>query len=159
MPDFSLPDSSVPELQMADLTMPDFDMPDASLPDPPLPNLLQPVIPPALDVLASSAHPDLDAAYSVHPASGYPLAMPETPELSSMPDIGYDPTQDMPGTLDSSASSLVVNSPDNQELPTDLAYDALNSTTDLTTRERHLGMLLLGLEGKMPGAMAEGTGQ
>ena len=87
MPDFLLPDVSVPELQMADLTMPDFDMPDASLPDPPLPNLLQPVIPPALDVLASSATSGLDAAYSAHPASGFPLAMPETPEMSGMPDM------------------------------------------------------------------------
>ncbi len=153
MPDFSLPDVSVPELQTADLMMPDFDMPDASLPDPLLPNLLQPVIPPALDVLASSANPDLDAA---HPASGFPLALPETPEMSAMSDIGYDPTQDMPGTLDSSASTLVVNSPDNRQLPAGLAYDALNSTADLTTRERHLGKLLLGLEGKMP---VEGKGQ
>ena len=56
----------------------------------------------------------------------------------------------MPGTLDSSASSLVLNSPDNRQLPAGLTYDALNSTADLTTRERHLGMLLLGLEGKMP---------
>jgi hypothetical protein len=159
MPDFSLPDVSVPELQMADLMMPDFDMPDASLPDPPLPSLLQPVIPPALDVLASSANPDLDAAYSVHPASGFPLAMPETPEMSGMPDIGYDPTQDMPGTLASSASSLVLNSPDNQQLPAGLAYDMLNSTPDLTTRERHLGMLLLGLEGKTPVEAGEGTRQ
>ncbi|MHB8598362.1 MAG: hypothetical protein ACYDER_16285 [Ktedonobacteraceae bacterium] len=159
MPDFSLPDVSVPELQMADLMMPDFDMPDASLPDPPLPSLLQPVIPPALDVLASSANPDLDAT---HPASGFPLAMPETPEMSGMPgipDVAYDPTQDMPGTLDSSASSLVVHSPDNQQLPDSLAYDMLNSTADLTTRERHLGMLLLGLEGKTPVEAGEGTGQ
>jgi hypothetical protein len=162
MPDFSLPDVSVPELQMADLMMPDFDMPDASLPDPPLPNLLQLVIPPALDVLASSANSNLDAAYSAHPVSGFPLAMPETPEISGLPgmsDIGYDPTQDMPGTLASSASSLVVNSPDNQQLPAGLAYDMLNSTPDLTTRERHLGMLLLGLEGKMPVEAGEGTGQ
>lgn len=165
MPDFSLPDASVPELQTADLLMPDFDMPDASLPDPPLPNLLQPVIPPALDVLASSADPELDAT---HPASGIPLAMPETlelssmldmPDMSEMPDVAYDPTQDMPGTLDSSASSLVVNSPDNRQLPAGLAYDALNSTADLTTRERHLGMLLLGLEGKTPVEAGEGTGQ
>ncbi len=159
MPDFSLPDVSVPELQMADLMMPDFDMPDASLPDPPLPTLLQPVFPPALDVLASSANPQLDAA---HPASGFPLTMPETPELSGLPamsDAVYDPAQNMPGTLASSASSLVVNSPDNQQLPAGLAYDALNSTPDLTTRERHLGMLLLGLEGKTPVEAGEGTGQ
>jgi hypothetical protein len=159
MPDFSLPDVSVPELQTADLMMPDFDMPDASLPDPPLPSLLQPVIPPALDVLASSANSNLNAAYSVHPASGFPLAIPETPEMSGMSDVAYDPTQDMPGTLASSASSLVVNSPDNQQLPAGLVYDMLNSTPDLTTRERHLGMLLLGLEGKMPVEAGEGTGQ
>lgn len=165
MSDFLLPDFSVPELQSVDLTMPDFTMPDASLPDPPVPNLQQPVIPPALDVLASSANPDLDAA---HPASGIPLAMPETPELSSlldlldvpdMPGAAYDPTQQMPGTLDSAASSLVANSPDNRQLPAGLAYDALHSTADMTTRERHLGMLLLGLEGKTPEEAAEGTGQ
>ena len=145
--------------------MPDFDMPDANMPDPPLPSLLQPVIPPALDVLASSANSDLDAAYSAHPASGFPLAMPETPEMSGLPglpgmsDIGYDPTQDMPGTLDSSALSLALHSPDNRQLPASLAYDALNSTPDLTTRERHLGMLLLGLEGKGPMEAGEGTGR
>ncbi|MEO8971839.1 MAG: hypothetical protein ABI406_09610 [Ktedonobacteraceae bacterium] len=156
MSDFSLPDFSVPELQTADLMMPDFTMPDASMPDPPLPNLLQPVIPPALDVLASSATPDLDAA---HPTSGYPLAMPETPEMSGMPDVAYDPVQNMPGTLDSSASSLVLNSPDNRQLPVSLAYDALHSTADLTTRDRHLGMLLLGLEGKVPVEAVEGMEQ
>lgn len=165
MSDFSLPDVSVPELQMADLTMPDFVLPDASMPDPPLPNLLQPVIPPALDVLASSANSMLDTA---HPTGGFPLAMPETPELASALDMpgmsgmssgsegAYDPTQDMPGTLDSSASALVVNSPDNRQLPAGLAYDALNSTADMTTRERHVGMLLLGLEGKVT---VEGAGE
>ncbi|HLJ33392.1 MAG TPA: hypothetical protein VKU38_07070 [Ktedonobacteraceae bacterium] len=159
MSDFLLPDFHVPELQTADLMMPDFTMPDASLPDPPVPDLMQPAFPPELDVLASSANPELDAA---HPASGFPLSMPETPEMSGLPDVpdgAYDPARNMPGTLDSSASSLVSQSPDNRQLPADLAYDVLNSTPDMTTRERHLGMLLLGLEGKMPGKAPEGTGR
>ena len=156
MSDFSSPDVSVPELDMTDLTMPDFTMPDASLPDPPVPNLMQPAFPPDLDVLASSANPELDAA---HPASGFPLVMPETPEMSDSPAMAYDPTQNMPGTLDSSASSLVSQSPDNRQLPVSLAYDVLNSTPDMTTRERHLGMLLLGLEGKIPGEAMKGTGR
>lgn len=156
MSDFLLPDFHVPELQTTDLMMPDFTMPDASLPDPPLPDLMQPAFPPDLDVLASSANPELDAA---HPASGFPVAIPDISGIANMPDGAYDPTQNMPGTLDSSASSLVSQSPDNRQLPADLAYDALNSTPDMTTRERHLGMLLLGLEGKMPGEAVEGTGQ
>ena len=159
MSDFSSPDVSVPELDMTDLTMPDFTMPDASLPDPPVPNLMQPAFPPDLDVLAGSANPELD---SNHPASGFSLAMPETPETSDLPDMSdgaYDPTQNMPGTLDSSASSLVSQSPDNRQLPVGLAYEVLNSTPDMTTRERHMGMLLLGLEGKVSVEAMEGTGR
>ena len=155
MSDFSLPDFTVPELQATDLMVPDFTLSDVSMPDPPLPALMQPAIPPDLDVLASSARAVFDAE---HPSDGIPV---EVPEMSAMPgtDAAYDPTQDMPGTLNNVGLSLVLDSLDNQQLPSNLAYDNLNSTPDMTTRERHLGMLLLGLEGKVPGEGAEGTGQ
>ncbi len=160
MSEFSAPDFSVPPLSTADLMMPDFSMPDASLPDPPTSVLTQPVIPAGLDLLAGSASPDADYAIS-----GQPLVMPETPVMPNspnrpdMPDEAYDPRQDMPGTLDSSAPSLLVNSPDNRQLPDGLAFGALHSTPDMTARERHLGMLLLGLEGKGPREETEGSGR
>lgn len=159
MSEFSAPDFSVPELQAAELMMPDFTMPDAALPDPPTSVLTQPIIPAELDLLAGSANPHLD---SDHPASGQPLAMPETPVMPvspNMPDKAYDPTQDMPGTLASSALSLLANSPDDRQLPSGLVYDALNSTPGMSTRERHLGMLLPGLEGKGPQEETAGSGQ
>ena len=150
MSDFSLPDFRVPELDATDLTMPDFTMPDVSLPDPSLPDLMQPLIPLDLDVLTSSVNLASPALNVDHPINGYPLAMPD--EL----DESGEPAQDMPGMLDSSAQSLVLNSPDNRQLPTGLTYDALHSTDGMTSRERHLGTLLLGLEGKVP---TEGTRQ
>ncbi len=160
MSDFSLPDFRVPDLLETNLTMPNFTMPDASLPDPPLPALMQPLIPPDLDVLASSASPVLDAG---HPVNGIPVEMPDMPTIPDMPDLlnmrdeSGEPAQDMPGMLDSSAQSLVLDSADNRQLPAGLAYDALNSTAGMTTRERHLGMLLLGLEDKGPVDAVEGT--
>jgi hypothetical protein len=162
MSDFSLPDFRVPELDVTDLTMPDFTMPDANLPDPPSPDLMQPLIPLDLDVLASSVNLASPALNADHPESGYPLAMPDMPDEPDGPDEQGESgelAQDMPGTLDSSAQSLVLDSPDNRQLPAGLAYDALNSTAGLTTRERHMGMLLLGLEGKGPVDAVEGTGQ
>ena len=165
MSDFSLPDYTVPQLQATDLMVPDFTLPDTNLPDPPLPALMQPAIPPELDVLAGSASPVLDAD---HPTDGYPLALPDMQDvqdaqdaldMSGEPDESGVPAMIMPGTLDSVGLAVVLDGPDNRQLPSDLAYNALNSTPDMTTRERHLGMLLLGLEGKVPGAGAEGTGQ
>lgn len=153
MSDFSLPDFRVPELDATDLTMPDFTMPDASLPDPSLPDLMQPLIPLDLDVLASSVNLASPALNADHSVNGYPLAMPD--ELDAQGESG-EPAQDTPGMLDSSAQSLVLNSPDNRQLPAGLTYDALHSTDGMTTRERHLGTLLLGLEGKVP---LEGAGQ
>ena len=157
MSDCSMPDFNVPELQVTDLTMPDFSMPDASLPDPPSPVLMELVIPAELDVLAGSAVPD-----AVDPTDGYSLTLADTQDMQDMsgePEGPGELVQNVPGMLDSSADSLVLHSPDNQQLPSGLAYDALNSTAEMTTRERHLGMLLLGLEGKMPVEGAGGTGR
>ena len=54
--------------------------------------------------------------------------------------------RDRPGELGSSALSLVRDSPDYSKLPRGLTYPKLHTLQqDMTTRDRHLGMLELGL--------------
>lgn len=135
MSDFSMPDFSMPSLRMADLSVPDIVMPDSTLPDPALPALLQPDMPPDLDRLDGIGAP---MPTSTQEIAGEPIAMPD------------DPLQD-PQDSDDNPAQILVDSPDEQQLPEGLAYDALYTTDGLTTRERHLGMLLLGLEGEVGG--------
>lgn len=129
MSDFSMPDFSVPSLHMTDLSMPDIVMPSISEPDPALPALLHPDIPPDLDWLGSV---NADMLAEIQSTSGEPANMPDDPL--------HDPSK---------ADEGVAAKTDEEQLPDGLTYDALYTTAGLTRRERHLGMLLLGLEGKV----------
>lgn len=129
MSDFSMPDFSVPSLHMTDLSVPDIVMPSISEPDPALPALLLPDIPPDLD-LPGGVNADMLAA--IQSGDDKAIVMPDDP-LHAPQDV---------------TDNLAAES-DEEQLLDGLAYDALYTTAGLTRRERHLGMLLLGLEGKV----------
>lgn len=146
-PDSTTSDFSIPELARVDLSTPGFSMPDVSMPDPALPDLTMSDIPADLDRLNVN-RPDpylLDLTLPVIPSE---VTMPDSNEHAEfrpqyMPEVTME---DRPGELASSAFPLVRDSQDYQELPDGLTYPQLyTSQQDMRTRDRHLGMLELGL--------------
>ncbi len=131
MPEFSMPNLSVPNLTSADLSLPDFDMPDVTLPDPAVADLLQADIPATLDVQSNYG------SIAISSTTVQDIALPDAS------------SSQRPGELDTAALALVLSSPDNAHLPPSFSYNALETTDGLSRRDRHMGMLLSGLEGKM----------
>ena len=95
-------------------------------PDPNLPDLTAPVIPGDMTMPNSEEHGASRSEYS--------------PEVTM---------EERPGELADTALASVRDSPDYEELPDGLIYPKLyTSQQDMTTRDRHLGMLELGLLGQ-----------
>lgn len=146
-PDFAAPAFTQPALEQADLATPGFRLPDPARPDPPdviqlalWPANLDRSAPEQLDPLL----PDLEQA-----ASSARLLVPDS-EAHLMPEPRYEPEVIMaqrPGELDLSALVTLRDSPDRVELPTGItSSDLFTSQDGMNRRNRHLGMLELGLE-------------
>ena len=146
-PDSTTSDFSIPDLAMVDLSTPGFSMLDVSMPDPALPDLTIPDIPADLDGLNVN-RPDPYLPDLIMPVIPGEVMMPDSNEHGEskpqyMPEVTME---DRPGELASPALSLVRDSPDYQQLPPGLIYPKLyTSQQDMRTRDRHLGMLELGL--------------
>ncbi len=146
-PDFTLPDSTLSPLPEVDLARPDFLLPDPARselsqlplwpdnmdqvaplePDPALPDLLEPEQPDTLIYPAGDAHA---------------LVKPE-----NAPEVVM---QQRPGELDPAAASMVLHSPDEETLPTDLSYAQLYTNDEqMTWRKRHFALLEPGLTDHM----------
>lgn len=123
-PGFARPDPLKPELVQLSLWPDDLEQLNARQPDPLDPDLTEPDVPTDLSRPDASAH--------------------------LMPEPRYQPEVVMgerPGELDPHALQTLLDSPDWQGLPPDLAYPRIYTDQDeMSRRKRHLGMLDLGLQ-------------
>lgn len=148
LPDSGCSDFSVPELEQVDLSRPGFVLPDVERPDPALPDLLE------LDMPDNVYRPPVDRPDPELQG----VTMPELPDLFARPSVdahimpqpGCEPEvvmQERPGELAAALPELLADDPDMRRLPPGIEYPELYTTQrDMTRRQRHLGMLELGLE-------------
>lgn len=157
-PTFRAPDMSVPALQAGDLSGPGIDYVNEFEPDPQTGDLLAFARPGGLTTLATwntdplapdPAAPDLDE-YD-HPAGlGMLAAMTPDPTLPDLQEPDLEPEvhmQDRPGDLADGALGEVDADPTYNALPADSTNELwMQQNGDNQRRERHMGMLELGLD-------------
>jgi len=146
-PDSTTSDFSIPNLEQVDLSTPGFRVPDVTMPDPALPDLTKPDMPADLDGLNMN-RPDPNLPDLTMPDIPGDMTMPDSEEHgASRPEYMPEVTiEERPGELADEVLALVRDSPDYEDLPSRMIYPKLyTSQQDMTTRDRHLGMLELGL--------------
>ncbi|HEU5376691.1 MAG TPA: hypothetical protein VFV38_14745 [Ktedonobacteraceae bacterium] len=147
LPDFATPDFTQPALEQADLATPGFRLPDPATPDPP--DVIQLSLWPANLDRSAPEQPDPLLPDLAQAASSARLLVPDS-EAHLVPEPRYEPEVVMaqrPGELDPSALVMLRDSPDRAQQPTGLAApDLFTSQDGMSRRNRHLGMLELGLE-------------
>jgi len=146
-PDSTTSDFSIPDLERVDLSTPGFSVPDVGMPDPALPDLTMLDMPDDLDGLNVN-RPDPNLPDLTAPLIPGDMTMPDSEEHgASRPEYSPEVTmEERPGELADEALMQVRDSPDYEELPAELIYPKLYTLQqDMSTRDRHLGMLELGL--------------
>ena len=162
-PTFTGSDYAVPSLKAYDLQAPGIDPMPALTPDPPLDDLLQFDHPHGLDMLAASTDP-----LAIDPMAP-DLSLYDRPDNLTMPNsMMVDPTlpdlqhptltqqvhmPERPADLSENALTVLHSLPTYTQLPSD-DYEKLymTQTGNNATRERHMGMLMLGLDRLEDGA-------
>lgn len=146
-PDFGVPDFALPVLERADPAMPGFTLPNPTRPEPAVARQLS-LWPGGLD-RPDAGLPTVDSPDLSKPEMPPDLTRP-APNKHALPRPEFAPDvvmRERPGEMDPAAAEMLLDSPDQQDLPAGLSYPQLYTSQDeMSTRKRHLGMLELGLE-------------